>query len=355
MPGGNATATPAPGNGTPTPAATTAVTPTSNPGSPTSSSTSLMSFGIIALIGLAAISLLLCLLFEKKYGALLPGLVFGALLGIRNEAVLFLPALIWLLLRQGRGWRGILVFLAASAAALAPVLYWNAFAFGSPLMHPTQFKGLEGFRPTFEHRLLFLSFRFNGMFNFPLHTSIVRTPYFPFPNFLTLPLTLVASAGIALSAFALVGAFTLFREKRGLFVFFALLLVPMYLLLAICENWSEMKMTFLLLVFPPLSVFLAHGLDWTAAGSWKPRRLYPLILSAALLFLLVKACALADFPADPRWYERFPRANAPVFSYVGDDLRTLPEDPALLRARRLRTYVSNIGGSVVLVEDQPGK
>jgi hypothetical protein len=211
------------------------------------------------------------------------------------------------------------------------------------LMHPTQFKGLEGFRPTFEHRLLFLKFDFNGMFNWPLYEKIVRTPYFAFPVFLLLPLTLVSSFGIILSALSITGTIRIFSSNRRLFIFLAAWFLPMYTLLSAMENWSNLKTTFLLLCVGPLIIVMCLGVQECLEGIGSRKYLIRVLCLIAILWSMVRLLALTDFPADPRWYVRFPRVlENKEISFIGDDLRTAPEDPADIKMQKNTLTQANL-------------
>ncbi|MFH1045345.1 MAG: hypothetical protein V1727_00085 [Candidatus Omnitrophota bacterium] len=292
------------------------------------------------ILGLMIISILLYLLLEDTPNGLIIGLVYGTLGGIRNESILFLPAIIYKLLisSPGKG-RNITLFFLGSLLAIAPILYWNQYAFGNPFMHPTQFPSLGGFRPVFAHRFLFWKFDFNGMLNYPFYHKIIRTPYFSFPTFLLLPLTLASSLGILMFSLIFTGALNLFKRRRQLFIFLMLWFLPMYLLLSVQENWSNLKMTFLLMLISPIIIFIAAGIEDLFSKGKLKSRLTSLILLSIAVFFLIRSLASSDFEADQRWYERFPRAvEGKNISYIGDDLRTKKEDPAeLLDQKRILT------------------
>ena len=288
------------------------------------------------IIGMMFISIILYLILSKNTSWLLIGLIYGIFGGVRNEGILFLPAILFFLLTSSeRKTKDFFLFLSGTFITILPILYWNYFAFGNILMHPTQFKGLEGFRPTFEHKLLFWKFNFNGMFNWPLYSQIVRTPYFAFPVFLLLPLILVNSFGIILIAFMFNGAWRIFKDRLRLFIFLMLWLLPFYLLLCSMENWSELKSTFILLCINPIIIFIALGLNELSAGINSMKYIIRTICFIAIIWSIVRLLFLCNFPADPRWYARFPRIlQKGDISFIGDDLRTKPEDPAEVLAQK---------------------
>lgn len=288
------------------------------------------------LLGMAIVSLLFYLLIRENPGGLIIGLIYGVLGGIRNEAILFLPAIIYkLFVSSDKKNREIIFFIIGTAITIIPILYWNYFAFGNPLMHPTQFRGLDGFRPEFEHRFLFWKFNFNGLLNYPFYTKIIRTPYFSFPVFLLLPLIILSSFGLILSSLIFTGAMQAHKLHPRAFIFLILWLAPMYLLLSVAENWSSLKTTFILMWLNPIILFIGLGIEGLFLEKRKTKTILKIALLSILLFVSVKIISRYEFPVDQRWYARFPRAiKGTEFSYIGDDLRTKFEDPVQLAAQR---------------------
>lgn len=288
------------------------------------------------LLGMTIISILLYLLIRENPRGFIIGLIYGVLGGIRNEGILFLPAIIYkLFVSSDKKNREIILFLIGTAITITPILYWNYFAFGNPLMHPTQFRGLDGFRPEFAHRFLFWKFNFNGLLNYPFYTRIIRTPYFSFPVFLLLPLIILSSFGLILSSLIFTGVLHARKKHFRTFIFLILWLLPMYLLLSILENWSDLKTTFILMWFNPIILFIGLGIDEFFLQENKTKLILGIILLSTILFISVKALTNYEFEADQRWYLRFPRTvKGTEFSYIGDDLRTKFEDPAELALQK---------------------
>ena len=289
------------------------------------------------LIGMMFISFLIYLILSKNTSWLLIGIIYGIFGGVRNEGILFLPAILFFIFTSGQNrTRAFLLFLGGAFIAILPILYWNHFAFGNILMHPTQFKGLEGFRPTFQHQLLFWRFNFNGMFNWPLYSQIVRTPYFAFPVFLFLPLLLINSFGIILITFMLNGLIQALKDRLRIFIFLILWLLPIYILISAMENWSELKTTFILLCLNPIIIFMALGLKELTSNITSKKYIIRTICIMAIIWSAVRLLILCDFPADPRWYVRFPRIlQKGEISFIGDDLRTKPENPGQVYAQKI--------------------
>jgi hypothetical protein len=262
------------------------------------------------LLVLAPCLLLLHLLLRPRVPWVAAGLMFGAIAGIRNEAVCFVPAItLWGAWgRTGdaplQRLRNLVLFGACCLLAMVPVFAWKDFAFGHPLMHPSQYPHFQGFRPEFAHSLFGWEFSFNGLFNWPLHDTLVRTPHFGFPTWLLFPLVTVRALGTLGAGLLLLGMGRL-RSRPALLATLLLWAGGVYLLFGPQENWEEVKMTFMLLAWPVLPILVAAGL---ASVLERPQRTGVLLLLAALVFGAVKACALLDAPADERWYVRFPNA-----------------------------------------------
>ena len=242
------------------------------------------------------------------------GLVFGVLAGIRNEAICFVPAIMYALLRSD-GARpfmarfGRLVLVGGlCVVALSPVFFWKWYALGHPLMHPSQYAHFQGFRPEFVHSLFGFDFEFNGLFNWPLHTELVRTPHFGYPTYLLIPLVTARALGTVIAATGLLGVWALWRRSRSTVILLVLWMAPVYALFGPQENWEEVKMTFMLLAWPPIGVFVALGI---IGLSELPVKRAAVALGAATiaLTLVLKLLATVDAPQDMRWYVRFPNAD----------------------------------------------
>ncbi|MCZ7581869.1 MAG: hypothetical protein M5R36_00260 [Deltaproteobacteria bacterium] len=108
---------------------------------------------------------LFVLLTDDEPKWLIAGLVYGALGGIKNEAIVLGPAVLAIVLTRSSGRPRALAFVVGGAlAGIAPYLVWNKIAFGQVLIHASQYAGFHGFRPEFPHRLGPWSFTLNGLF-----------------------------------------------------------------------------------------------------------------------------------------------------------------------------------------------
>ncbi|MCL4234471.1 MAG: hypothetical protein KJ042_08135 [Deltaproteobacteria bacterium] len=257
---------------------------------------------------------LVVLLVDERPRPLVAGLVYGALGGIKNEAIVLAPAIIVLIAARPGRVRSLALFGAGAFVTIAPYLAWNRFAFGRALIHASQFSEFDGWRPTFPHEILGFHFELNGLFNWPFHETLVRTPHYPFPTYLTLPLTLhIGFGGLGL-ALALMGAFA--RRTDGapglaapVRASMALWIVCWLGLFLFQENWEEPKNTFGVLAIVPLGVFAAAGLGVIVAGRRDARRWIALVGCVAAIEIIVASARFVQAPVDERWYLRFPKAK----------------------------------------------
>ena len=252
---------------------------------------------------------ILALLLQERPRWLLIGLIYGALGGIRNEAIMLVPAGLFLLLSSPEGRRGLVLFAAGALAGIAPYLAWNKFAFGEALIHASQFSDFEGWRPMFKHSLLGWEFEFNGLFNWPFHDHLVRTPHYPFPTYLTLPLTLLVCFGVLLAACAVIGLWAQWRRDRRWCVFLVLWIACCLGLFLFQENWEEPKTTFGALNIPPLGVFMVRGIQWIAQRPRCWKRWAALAVTVLALEGAILGARSVEVPVDERWHVRFPKAK----------------------------------------------
>jgi hypothetical protein len=274
--------------------------------------------------------LLLYSLLQPKSPLFLSGILFGSLASIRNEAICFVPAIsLWFLIGFSpierplrERFRRLVTLGTWTVVTMAPVFFWKWYAFGHPLMHPSQYPHFQGFRPEFTHQLLGMQFQFNGLFNWPLHDTLVRTPHFGFPTYILFPLVTLRSLGALACALIVLGLLRLRDSVPSLGWFFVAWMVPVYLLFGPQENWEEVKMTFMLLAWPPLLPLLALGLDRLRPQVHRLRTVTLLILMTVALMGLGRGLGSIEVPEDPRWYVRFPKAAQ---SHPGVQAGLLPE------------------------------
>ncbi|MGM5487320.1 MAG: hypothetical protein ACQESG_00050 [Nanobdellota archaeon] len=248
-------------------------------------------------LAMTLVAIILFLLVRRLF--FVGGCFLGALGGVRNVALLLVPGFAYLILTYRGRFRKLMLFAVGALLFVLPVLLWKSFAFGDMLAHPSQYEGLEGHRPEFGHSLLGYEFSFNGMFNYPLHDRVVRTPHFPFPNFLTMPLLVLKSLGLLLFGLFAVGLVT--NKRWWALVMF----LPFFLFLMVQENWEELKSSFVLMLLPLVAYFCVVGL-LGLVRSRGARYWYGAILAGVIVFVLMLHQYQA--PLDDRWYERFPHS-----------------------------------------------
>ncbi|MBR57246.1 MAG: hypothetical protein CMH54_04225 [Myxococcales bacterium] len=260
------------------------------------------------------ILMLLELCFRPRVPWIWVGVVLGLIAGLRNAGICFVPALFYwaMTVDSPTDWRERIRRLVSIASGtlllLLPIFAWKFYAYGDPFIHPSQYAHYQGFRPEFAHSLFGIDFRFNGLFNWPLHDSLVRTPHFAFPTYMLFPLVIIRSFGIVLTGLMILGLVSLWRDDRKRCAFLLLWIGVVYILFGPQENWEEVKMTFALLMFPIWTIFLAVGLRW-AWRPWDRRRVIAFAVTCCSVFAVVRAARYVRVPADHRWYQRFPNAD----------------------------------------------
>ncbi len=252
--------------------------------------------------------------------SLLAGGILAALLSSRHELLVCAPAVLLALGLWRTPWSRPALFLAGFLVLIFPSLYFHWTVLGSPLAHETQVVApAEGF---YLQCLGPACFRFNGLLNFQGGT-IVRTPGYPYPVFLYLPLLFLSSFGLLASALALLGASAAPRAAAPWILWLAF----SFLLFAPMENWDDNKLSAFLSSAAPFLLLCAAGLRELKG---RPAALLAIIAALALLQLLAGAL---EFPLDARWSLRMagvpgdPDAGAHVLRAALLAPRLLPRLP----------------------------
>lgn len=256
---------------------------------------------------LITVTIVYFMTFKNKYWFLI-GILYGVLGSIRPETILMFPAFLAFVSFKRGSRKNIFLLFSGAFISFLPTLIWNRYAFGVYLIHSSQYSGFRGFRPVFEHSLLGLKFMFNGLLNWPFYEKIIRTPHFPFPTFLIIPFVLIRSFGVILISAAVVGFFSFFKIHKRLCIFFAVYTVLFMMMLIVQENWEELKLTYILLIFNILIIYIIAGIHvWLS--SRKKTFVNSLFVGIMLLTaLFVTQAGSLEFVADKRWYQRFPKA-----------------------------------------------
>ena len=279
---------------------------------------------LLNVVTLAAATVLLAVLHRRRARGepLAAGLALGAAAGMSNPLVLLLPACVW---RYGCGphrWRQLALFSIGGLMTALPWMLVYQQACGSVFIHPVQgcilfcepaaYKEPELCDPlrftfgrdtyVFTHRFLGREFTFMGLLNWPFHDRIVRTPGFPSPVALFVPLFILRSLGTVLSALALIGLADLCRRDRDRAVLLVLWILPTFLLLAANENWSIIKNRYMQPLMPAVLLLAAHGIAWARRGE----RYFALLVVAIVAIALMLSASLALLwrpPMDSRYMD----------------------------------------------------
>ncbi len=297
-------------------------------------------------------SLFLPLLFRRQIPWVSVGAFLGLVVMMRHVGIFWLPAVCYAVWRsETTRVRPFLSLLVPFTLVTLVGHIHHYVALGSIFKLET-FDQLEPIR----HRFLG---HYNGLLQWPFATSVVRTPWNPFPTFIMWPVYLVAHFGLVLFAGMLAGVVALLRERRTEGIFWLLWMVPLYGILSLQENWDvPNKMGVIFILFHPLVLWCAAGLR---AALESPRRWG----IAVVLLVLVSWGATAVLPklevaADERYYEAWPgqpRENPEYVAqerhrvtraYLWPDFSRLGEAVPFFRVGKLTGLVKDIADSSVL-------
>jgi hypothetical protein len=110
----------------------------------------------------------------------------------------------------------------------------------------------------------------------------------------------------------LAGFVGLARRRPALAAVVALWIGALLAMLSVQENWEELKMTYLVLLFPAGALPFAEGLRQLASPvDDRKRRLARVgafLGCAAVVWLGARALGTVEAPVDERWWQRFPHA-----------------------------------------------
>ena len=162
---------------------------------------------------------------------------------------------------------------------------------------------------------------------FTAFTTLPRTPFLPYPNFVFYFLKAIHALGLLGAALVVVGALRLARKDWKLLLVLVLMILPTYLILASQRDWIEGdKPRIFLTVWMPLMMMLGAGLCTVIRGQRRASGLATLIGAVAMVALLhLGLCAVHGQP-DEQTYQ------------LGDIYQR--ESPAL--ARHLRGAFSRL-------------
>lgn len=264
-----------------------------------------------AFLATTLVAAIMYLLMDPARHYMLLGMLYGALVAVLNAAVIFAPVIALmlatdrrevLLTRLGEGGLAVLGFVLA----VAPALYWKELAFGSILVHPRE--ALAGSAALFHHSLPGWEFDSAALFNFPLRDNVVRTPHFPFPNFLGMPMALARGFGMILAATFFLGVTPLHREDRRLTRFLLSWVILSFLWWGFQEDWDERRMATAMIIMPATVMLMSAGILRFARFATLRSNVVTLALVTGVLLASIKGTLFMEFPEDPRWKVRHPQA-----------------------------------------------
>jgi len=236
--------------------------------------------------------------------AVVAGMVFGHLIGVRHTACLFGPAVVVAALWRPAPWVERLKVFAVGAAfallATAPWLYVNAIMLGNPFSHPRLQS--EHSDRVIVNSFLGLEFAFRAL-NWPFTPQVSRTAWNPFPTWLWLPLWAGRCYGQLALAVAALGGWLLGRRSRRLVWLLLLFAVPHCVAIAWLEELDWEQITYAAPGFVPLAVALAVGLEGLCDRAHLRRRALAVLGILAVVVLSARAIRPLEFPVDSRLFD----------------------------------------------------
>jgi hypothetical protein len=225
------------------------------------------------------------------------GALFGVVATIRHVMLPAFPALLFAAVKSRSGWRGAIW----SAAAFAMTIFMESLHHYLALGSVFRFESNSQF-PPFEYRFCGFDFTYHGLFNWPFHEQIVRTPHNPFPMFITWPLLLADHLGLLLFATMVFGFFALWWQSRRQWSIWALWSLCVLGGLAVQEGWDILNKMWVIVIL--MGAFTA----WIVAGGQAILR-RPLLGVALVTIVMASvhysAIAIRDWrvPPDERYLQ----------------------------------------------------
>ncbi|MFT7623491.1 MAG: putative membrane protein [Myxococcota bacterium] len=191
-----------------------------------------------------------------RFRAAALGLLCGVLVALRHILLVALPGYAWAWLRdrparQSRTQAAIAV--VTLVITLLPAVYHHATFFGAGAWESrySSSSSIGGVSvPTYQY------------LNWPVHETLVRTPFNPYPTSVMFPLRHVREWGLGLCAAAVFGLGVLYRRRRRDLGALLLVYAPVALTLAPLEQWTKPnKMGVILVVMMVPTLLAAAGLD----------------------------------------------------------------------------------------------
>jgi len=228
----------------------------------------------------------------SKKDFIFAGILYGLLGSVRPITLLFVIGLVGYFYYQK--FKGFILFGVSALIIVAPVLMINQILYNNPL----QFPGFLYYPVSFEHNFLGIHFHIRTLLNFPFYERIVRTPSFPYPVFIYLPLVLLKNFGLILFSLIFFGPNGI--KDKGRKWLFSVTPFIFILFLSINENWREAKTTLLILVFPFLIMLSINGLKDIIVHFKKKKMILIYLALIIIIIFCVKLSKNLDFPKDER-------------------------------------------------------
>jgi hypothetical protein len=287
------------------------------------------------LLTLAFASTVLPFVVANGTGWAAAGALFGLVVLCRHVMLPALPALLYAAWRSPAGRRGVVAFAGAFVAVTLLENLHHHLALGSVL----RFESNPQF-PVFDYTFLGMDFRWQGVVNWPMYETLVRTPHNPFPMLVLWPLMLVDHLGVILFSVMLVGSVAIFRIAPRLGVFWVLWSAVVIAGLSVQEAWDHLNKLGVMAIVA--GAFVAWMVAGVACVFRRPLLAIPVVaVLVGSLFLFLHMVHDWRPPPDPR-YLSFPGVSTELPQRLELDARTYLDAgllPDIARLDQLGSFI----------------
>lgn len=246
---------------------------------------------------IASLMMLLMVFFlieNKRRSLLYAGVAYGFLGAIRPITIIIAPIILLYLysIHSRKTKQRTLQFIIGSVIGIIPTLIMNLVLYNNPL----QFPGFLFF-PEIEHKIFGISFFINTALNYPFFTELIRTPWYPYPMYVYLPLIITKNLGLLLFAAIPLGIMKIKNKHR---ILLGLTPLTFIFFLIVNENWMFEKTTLLNIVLPLIVILSGIGLYELTKNINITKTMAIFISTFVIVFISVNLMYGIDVPEDPR-------------------------------------------------------
>jgi len=233
----------------------------------------------VNLPSLMIICVIFYLLLNNKN--MLLGPLYAILIALKPISLLFLPSILYFIWDRKtikNSMYEVILLVSKVLLVLIPIIIWKQIVRGDFLTYP----GFYLYSPV-KHKIFGFIFSIPFLITLPF-ISPFRSPDFPFPSYILMPLYLIKSFGIILTAILPIGLFYLYKKEKKLTKFFIIFSLPLLTLLCVNGNWEYNKITMLILIYLPIIIIIISGICLIARSR---NVFFPIILTFLFALILI--------------------------------------------------------------------